>query len=206
MHNLIKLKGYTRFNDIWYDFYICIYDVINRFVQSLYMYIPICRINSLMLRTDRQQTFGAYTDLLCMKSPSKGKLDIFEMLHVHTVLLLHDRNKNTQKIYRHHYLDRLTSFVGDFQLSTSSAEAHIHHISDSDLPETHGLGQRVSRVSLTPRSKLLRIWCHFLGVFRIIVGELFDFNYRCIGLNMWLKRECYILLGTCLIDTSWQLG
>ena len=56
-----------------------IYDVIDKFVQSLYMYIPICGINSLILRTVRQQTFGAYTDLLCMKSPSKGKLqlDIF---------------------------------------------------------------------------------------------------------------------------------
>lgn len=59
--------------------YIYVYDVIDKFVQSLYMYIPICGINSLMLRTVRQQTFGAYTDLLCMKSPSKGKLqlDIF---------------------------------------------------------------------------------------------------------------------------------
>ena len=73
MHNLIKLKGYARFNDIC----ICVYDVIDKFVQSLYMCIPICGINSLMLRTVRQQTFGAYTDLLCMKSSSKGKLDIF---------------------------------------------------------------------------------------------------------------------------------
>ena len=47
--------------------YIYVYDVIDKFVQSLYMYIPICGINSLMLRTVRQQTFGAYTDLLCMK-------------------------------------------------------------------------------------------------------------------------------------------